>query len=76
MTCHDGAEVVAESSLSCRRLSDIVGGGFAVIPIISLCRRRNAGCNKLSEVTQHGPVESASGSVDQDGPRFTAKAFD
>ena len=51
-------------------------GWLAVILVLSLCRRWNAGCDRLSEVTQYGPVESASGSVGQDGPRFTAKAFD
>ena len=77
MTCHDGVEVVAKSSLFCRWLLVIVGGGWlAVIPVLSLYRRRNAGCDKLSEVTQHGPVESASSSVDQDGLCFTVKAFD
>ena len=68
MACHDGVGVMAEPSLSYRRL--------AVIPVLSLYRRWNAGCDRLSEVTQYGPVESASGSVGQDGPRFTAKAFD
>ena len=79
MACYDGAEVVAESSLSCRQLLDIIGEGggewLVVIPILSLCRRRSAGYDRLSEVTQYGPVESVSGSVGQDDPRFTAKAF-
>ena len=50
-------------------------GWLAVIPVLSLYRRWNAGCDRLSEVTQYGPVESASGCVDQGGPHFTAKAF-
>ena len=77
MACYDGAEVVAKPSLSYRQLSDIGWGGewLVVIPILSLCRRRSASCDRLSEVTQYGPVESASGSVGQDGPCFMAKAF-
>ena len=50
-------------------------GRLAVIPIFLLCRRRGVGCDRLLEVTQEGPVEHASGSVDNDGLRFTAKDF-
>ncbi|RVW35590.1 hypothetical protein CK203_112559 [Vitis vinifera] len=48
-------------------------GWLTVIPVLLLYRRRSAGCDRLSEVTQYGPVESASGSVGQDGLHFTGK---
>ena len=41
------------------------GRWLAVIPVLSLYRRRNVGYDRLSEVTQYGPVGSTSGSVDQ-----------
>ena len=50
-------------------------GWLAIIPVLSLCRRRGVGCDRLPEVTQDSPVESVSGSVDKDGPGFEAKAF-
>ena len=75
MACHNGAEVVAEPSLSCRQLSKIVGGMTCVIPIFSLYMRWGVGCDRLLELTQERPVEHAFGSVDNDGLHFAAKTF-
>ena len=50
-------------------------GWLIVISVFSLYRRRGIGCDKFPEVTQESPIEHASGSVDNDGLRFTAKDF-
>ena len=55
MACHDGAETVAESSSLCRRLSEIVGDDLSSFLSFRFCRRRNAGCDRVSEVTQYDP---------------------
>ena len=50
-------------------------GWIVVILVFSFYRRRGVGCDRLLEVTQESPVEHASGSVENDDLRFTAKAF-
>lgn len=50
-------------------------GWLAVILVFSLCRRRGAGRDRLSEVTQEGPVKRAFNSMNNDGPRDAIKIF-
>ena len=49
--------------------------GSGHIPVFSLCRRRGVDCDRLFEVTQEGPVEHASDSVDNDDLCFATKTF-
>ena len=66
---HDGTQRVIEPSLSCRRLTKIVGGMICCHLVFSLYRRRRTGRGRSPKKTQERPIKYAFGEMSNDCPR-------